>query len=74
MENQTTYHYAGISRRDIDGRNANEHRLIQRLVKLLDVIGVAVPFMLAWNLYYSSQMRIPYYRMGNTCRNCTCGI
>ena len=64
-ENQTTYHYSGISRRDIDGRNATEHRLIQRLVKLLDVIGVAVPFMLAWNLYYSSQMRIPYYRMGN---------
>ena len=64
-ETKNTYHYSGTTKKDIYGRNATEHRVVLRLVKLLDVIGVAIPFILAWNLYYSHQMRIPYYRMGN---------
>lgn len=56
-ETKNTYHYSGAAKKDIDGRNATEHRLVLRLVKLLDVIGVAIPFILAWNLYYPKELR-----------------
>lgn len=63
--NPHIYHYSGITRKDIKGRTRMEHQVVLRLVKLLDIIFVCVPFILVWMYYYSEQMKIPYYRMGN---------
>ena len=60
-----SYHYDGSTSMDIYGRNSTEHRAIQRFVKVLDVIAVGMPFAVGWMQYYSGDMRIPYFRLGN---------
>ena len=40
-----------------------KHDLGLRLIKLLNVVLVALPFVLCWNLFYSEG--VPYYRMGH---------
>ena len=64
-EYQTVYHYSGASKTDIDGRSATEHRVLLRFVKLIGLVAVCVPFVLAWFLFYSPQMRTPYHHLGN---------
>jgi exopolysaccharide biosynthesis polyprenyl glycosylphosphotransferase len=59
------YHYSGASKTDIDGRNITEHRALLRFVKLIDVILVSIPFILAWYYFYSHDMIVSYYRLGN---------
>ncbi len=59
------YHYDGSTTKDIYGHNRAKHRTILRLIKLVDLLAVGVPFIYAWMNYYSSQMRVQYYRMGN---------
>lgn len=59
------YHYDGSMTKDIYGHNRTEHGVVQRLIKLLDVLGVGIPFIFIWLTYYAPQMKVPYYRMGN---------
>ena len=59
------YHYDGSTIKDIYGCNRTKHRTIQRLIKLLDVLAVGVPYIFTWLIYYAPQMRNPYYKMGN---------
>jgi exopolysaccharide biosynthesis polyprenyl glycosylphosphotransferase len=59
------YHYNGSTIKDIYGCSRTKHRSILRLVKLVDVLTVGVPFVFAWLIYYVPQMRDPYYKMGN---------
>lgn len=61
----TVYQYSGASRTDIDGRNRTEHRALLRFVKLIDVILVSIPFIFAWYHFYSHDMLVRYYRLGN---------
>ena len=60
------YSYSGESRTYNDGRGRTAHRTVVRLVKLLDVILVSIPFAVAWMQYYSHQVyAIIFYRKGN---------
>jgi len=59
------YRYSGDTKRDIDGRNATEHRMILQLVNFLDVLGVCAMFIIAWFAYYAERMHTPYYFWGN---------
>ena len=59
------YRYSGDTKRDIDGRNATEHRMILQLVNFLDVLGVCAMFIIAWFTYYAERMHTPYYFWGN---------
>lgn len=60
------YSYSGESRTYKDGRGRTAHRTVVRLVKLLDVILVSIPFAVAWMQYYSHQVyAIIFYRKGN---------
>ena len=53
---KSTYQYSGDSKVFHDGRGRTAHRTVIRLVKLLDVILVAIPFVAAWYLYYSDKL------------------
>ena len=60
------YNYSGKNRTYKDGRGRTAHRTVVRLVKLLDVIMVCIPFAAAWVLYYGHQVYIEdFYRKGN---------
>ena len=50
------YNYTGRQRTYEDGSGRTAHRTIVRLVKLLDVILVSIPFAAAWMLYYSHKV------------------
>lgn len=41
------------------------HNLLLRMVKILNVILITIPFIMCWALYYSSRINFPYYRTGN---------
>ena len=60
------YNYTGKQRTYEDGSGRTAHRTIVRLVKLLDVILVSIPFAAAWMLYYSHKVYLTdFYRRGN---------
>ena len=60
------YIYTGGQRTYEDGSGRTAHRTIVRLVKLLNVLLVSVPFAAAWMLYYSHKIYIKdFYRRGN---------
>ena len=64
--NESSYNYSGDNRIYENGRGRTAHRAIVRFVKLLDVIMVSIPFILAWALYYSHKVyRVDFYRKGN---------
>ena len=64
--NQYHYDYSGSRKLYQDGRGRTEHRTIIRLVKLLDVIAVSIPFYVAWMAYYSDMVyQKGFYRRGN---------
>ena len=56
---------------ELKGKMENNSRaktyalILLRLVKLIDLIAVCIPFIAAWTFYYSGKMRISYYRRGN---------
>lgn len=52
----TSYNYSGDNKTYSDGRGRTAHRTIVRFVKLLNVLFVAVPFMISWKLYYSHML------------------
>lgn len=41
------------------------HEIILRLVKLLNIILITVPFALAWLLYYNDHIKSPFFAKGN---------
>lgn len=45
--------------------NKFEHRLLLRIVKVLDASMVTVPFALCWMLYYANRVDAPFYAKGN---------
>ena len=45
---KSTYQYSGDSKIFQDGRGRTAHRTVVRLVKLIDVIMVTIPFVAAW--------------------------
>lgn len=45
--------------------NKFEHRLLLRIVKILDAAMVTVPFALCWMLYYADRVDAPFYAKGN---------
>lgn len=45
--------------------NKFEHRLLLRIVKVLDAAMVTVPFALCWMLYYADRVDAPFYAKGN---------
>jgi len=59
------YHYDGVTRKDIEGRDKTGHRAIVRFVKGINVFLIGLPFILAWAFYYSGKMRWRFYRRGN---------
>ena len=60
------YHYSGDNRVYQDGSSRTVHRTKVRFVKLIDVIMVSIPFMLAWVLYFSHKVYLSdFYRKGN---------
>ena len=62
----TSYNYSGDNRTYSDGRGRTAHRTIVRFVKLLDVLFVSVPFIIAWMSYYSHMLyQRDFYRKGN---------
>ena len=62
----SSYNYTGKNRVYEDGKGRAVHRAKVRLVKLLDVILVTVPFLTAWYFYYSHQVFVKdFYRKGN---------
>ena len=65
-KNESSYNYSGDIRTYDNGRGRTSHRAIVRFVKLLDVIMVSTPFILAWAMYYSHKVfRVDFYRKGN---------
>ena len=56
---------------ELKGKMENNSRaktyalILLRLVKLIDLIAVCIPFIAAWTFYYSGKMRISYYSRGN---------
>lgn len=61
-----TYNYSGANKTYEDGRGRTAHRTVVRLVKLLDVIMVAIPFTIAWTVLFSHQMyAYEFFRRGN---------
>lgn len=61
-----SYDYSGTNRIYKNGKGKTMHRTIIRLVKLLDVIIVSIPFILAWYLYYAHMVyKVDFYRKGN---------
>ena len=64
--NQYHYDYSGSRKLYQDGRGRTEHRTIIRLVKVIDVIAVSIPFYVAWMAYYSDMVyQKGFYRRGN---------
>ena len=60
------YNYTGRRRTYEDGTGRTAHRTIVRLVKLLDVILVTIPFAAAWMLYYAHRLYSKgFFRKGN---------
>lgn len=59
------YHYIGKRRKIADDYSSIGKRVLVRFIKLLDVLAVSVPFIVAWTLEYAPHMHVPYYRMGN---------
>lgn len=45
--------------------NKFEHRLLLRIVKVLDAAMVTLPFALCWMLYYADRVDAPFYAKGN---------
>ena len=65
-DSRTMYNYSGRNRVYNNGRGKTIHRLVVRLVKLLDVILVSLPFAVAWMSYYSNMVYADsFYRKGN---------
>lgn len=65
-QSKSSYKYSGDSRIYGDGSGRTAHRAKLRFVKLLDVIMVSIPFIMAWSLYYSHTVYIAdFYRKGN---------
>ncbi len=67
-EQSVSYHYdySGDRKKYVDGRDRTEHRTIVRLVKLVDVIMVSIPFYVVWFTYYSHMLYVKdFYRRGN---------
>ena len=65
-KDQYAYDYSGNKRTYQDGRGRTGHRAIVRLVKVIDVILVSIPFYAAWIIYYSHMVYITgFYRRGN---------
>ena len=63
---KSTYQYSGDSKVFQDGRGRTAHRTVVRLVKLVDVIMVTIPFVAAWYLYYSQRLYSKeFFRKGN---------
>ena len=63
---KSTYQYSGDSKIFQDGRGRTAHRTVVRLVKLIDVIMVTIPFVAAWYLYYSQRLYSKeFFRKGN---------
>ena len=61
-----TYDYSGNKKTYQDGRGRTGHRTIVRLVKVIDVILVSIPFYVAWIAYYSHMVYLTgFYRRGN---------
>ena len=61
-----TYNYSGYRKKYTDGKDRTEHRTIIRIVKVLDVIMVSIPFYIAWVVYYSRLVYLTgFYRRGN---------
>ena len=44
-----------------------KHGLTIRIVKILDVVLVTIPFALCWYLYYAPRILTPFYAKGNYC-------
>ena len=42
-----------------------KHDLLLRLIKLVDVVLMTIPFALCWYLYYSDRTASPFYAKGN---------
>lgn len=63
---QYTYDYSGNKKKYKDGRGRTGHRTIIRLVKIINVIMVSIPFYVAWITYYSHMLYAKdFYRKGN---------
>lgn len=45
--------------------NSRFHDLMLRIVKILNLIAMAVPFVIVWYCYYCSRIQVPFYRRGN---------
>lgn len=45
--------------------NSRFHDLMLRIVKIFNVIAMAIPFACAWYVYYTSKIQTPFYRRGN---------
>ena len=61
--NESSYNYSGDNRIYENGRGRTAHRAIVRFVKLLDVIMVSIPFILAWAQYdYHKVYRVDFYK------------
>lgn len=45
--------------------NNHKTEAMQRISKLINVIMIAAPFVVAWALYYDSKILIPFYRRGH---------
>ena len=68
MQNNTDrgYNYTGRNRVYEDGKGRVVHRAKVRLVKLLNIVMVTIPFLVAWSLYYSHKVYLSdFYRKGN---------
>lgn len=42
-----------------------QHSLTLRIVKILNVVLVVVPFAVCWYLYYAQRIYTPFYEKGN---------
>lgn len=65
-DSDNLYNYSGTNRVYHNGVGKTVHRTKVRAIKLLNVILVSVPFLIAWTLYYSHQLYVKdFYRKGN---------
>ncbi len=47
------------------GGNTTGNRTVMRIVKAMDVVMVAIPFIMCWYAFYADTIYSPYYRKGN---------
>ena len=63
---ENLYNYSGKNKVYQDGKGKTIHRTEVRMVKLLNIIMVSIPFIAAWYMYYSQRVyALSFYRKGN---------